>query len=374
MSTEKKKKSGETLQMHIVKRGMTSRSLVWGIRLAAIAFALVLCALLIYSITKLNPVKVYVSMFKGAFRGSLRTWNTVRDTMVLLCIALGLAPAFKMKFWNIGAEGQVLVGGIATAACMIYLGNKLPMVLTLVVMFVASCLAGAVWGLIPALFKAKWNTNETLFTLMMNYIAIQLTAYFVALWENPYGSNSVGLINPDTRGGWFPSILGMDYLLNVLLVLALTVGMYFYLRNSKQGYEISVVGDSENTARYVGMNVKRIILRTMLISGAICGLAGCIAVAGTSHTISTEIGGGRGFTAIIVAWMAKFDAFGMIAYSFLLVFLEKGAMQIASDFGLNNETSEIMKGIILFVVLGSEFFLNYKISFRKMGAKEDKNA
>ncbi|MBQ7320267.1 MAG: ABC transporter permease [Clostridia bacterium] len=374
MSTEKKKKSGESWQMHIVKREMLSRPRAWGIRLAAIAIALVLCALLIYSITKLNPVKVYVSMFKGAFRGSLRTWNTIRDTMVLLCISLGLAPAFKMKFWNIGAEGQVLVGGIATAACMIYLGNQLPLPLLLVVMFVASCLAGAVWGLIPALFKAKWNTNETLFTLMMNYIAIQLTAYFVALWENPYGSNSVGLINPDTHGGWFPPLFGMDYLLNVILVLALTVGMYFYLRNSKQGYEIAVVGDSENTARYVGMNVKRIILRTMIISGAICGLAGCIAVAGTSHTISTEIGGGRGFTAIIVAWMSKFNAFGMIAYSFLLVFLEKGAMQIASDFGLNNETSEIMKGIILFVVLGSEFFLNYKISFRKISAKEEKNA
>ncbi|MBO5248983.1 MAG: ABC transporter permease [Clostridia bacterium] len=355
--------------LRIVKRDGLTPWKSWLIRGCALLIALVICALFVYSITKLNPLSVYGSMAKGAFGTTRRMWITFQDTAVLLCVALGLAPAFKMKFWNIGAEGQILVGGISTAACMIYLGDVLPLWLTILLMVVSSTLAGALWGLIPALFKAKWNTNETLFTLMMNYIAIQLTLFFVAKWENPIGSNTVGVINPDTKGGWLPEIGSSrtisPYLLPVIIVLALTVFMFFYLRNSKQGYEISIVGDSENTARYAGMNVKKIVLRTMLLSGGICGLAGFINVAGISHTISTSTSDGRGFTAIIVAWLAKFNAFVMIFVSLLLIFLEKGASQIASDYGLNNEASEIMKGIILFFVLGSEFFINYRLVFCK---------
>ena len=207
------------------------------------------------------------------------------------------------------------------------------------------------------------NLNKILCTFCA--ILMVLTAFCVTKWENPYGSNSVGIINPVTRGGWMPYIGHNAYILPVLIVLALTIVMFFYLRNSKQGYEISIVGDSENTAKYAGMNVKKIVLRTMLISGGICGLAGFINVSGASHTISEGIAGGRGFTAIIVAWLAKFNAFVMIFVSLLLVFLEKGASQIASDHGLNSEASEIMKGIILFFVLGSEFFINYRLVFRK---------
>ena len=351
--------------LRIVKRDGLSPWKAWLFRGIAVVAALLLCALFVFTVTKLNPLQVYGSMAAGAFGTTRRMWVTFRDTAILLCVALGLAPAFKMKFWNIGAEGQILVGGITTAACMIYLGDVLPLWLTIIIMVVSSTLAGALWGLIPALFKAKWDTNETLFTLMMNYIAIQLTAFFVSKWENPFGSNSVGIINPVTRGGWLPYIGKNAYILPILIVLALTFFMYFYLRNSKQGYEIAIVGDSENTAKYAGMNVKKIILRTMLISGGICGLAGFINVSGSSHTISDGIAGGRGFTAIIVAWLAKFNAFVMIFVSLLLVFLEKGASQIASDHGLNNEASEIMKGIILFFVLGSEFFINYRLIVRK---------
>ncbi len=351
--------------LRIVKKDETKPFIAWGIRIAALVLALLICALFVFFITHLNPFEVYGSMTEGAFGTMRRSWITFRDTAILLCVALGLAPAFKMRFWNIGAEGQILVGGIATAACMIYLGDVLPLWLTLIIMVLASTAAGAIWGLIPALFKAKWNTNETLFTLMMNYIAIQLTAFFVTKWENPFGSNSVGIINPMTRGGWLPYIGGNAYILPILIVLGVTVFMFFYLRNSKHGYEISIVGDSENTARYAGMNVKKIVLRTMLISGAICGLAGFINVSGASHTISINVAGGRGFTAIIVAWLAKFNSFVMIFVSLLLVFLEKGASQIASDHGLNNEASEIMKGIILFFVLASEFFINYRLVFRK---------
>ena len=335
------------------------------IRLIGLTLALVVCAVIIYALTKLNPLKVYAAMFKGAFGTNKRIWVTIRDIVMLLCISVGLAPAFKMRFWNIGAEGQVLVGGIAAAACMIYLGKMIPTMPLLVLMFVLSLVAGGIWGIIPAIFKARWNANETLFTLMMNYIAIQLTSFFVAKWENPFGSNTVGIINQMTKAGWFPSIGGQMYLLNVIIVVALAVLMYLYLRYSKQGYEIAVVGESENTARYAAINVKTVVIRTMAISGAICGIAGFIAVAGASHTISTSTAGGQGFTAIIVAWLSRFNTFIMMAISALLVFLEKGAIEIASQFDLNDFVSEMITGIILFFILGSEFFINYKVRFRR---------
>jgi len=360
---------GEPL-VRIVKRDAVSAKKAWGIRIIGILCALIVCAVLIFIITKLNPLSVYTTMFQGAFGTARRSWQTIRDAMMLLCVSLGLAPAFKMRFWNIGAEGQILVGGVATAGCMIYLGDKLPTLLLFAVMFVASILAGALWGFIPALFKAKFGTNETLFTLMMNYIAIQLTSYFVALWEKPFGSNTVGIINDRTNAGWFQPLFGMQYGWNVVVVLLLTFGMYFYLKHSKQGYEIQVVGESENTARYAGINVKRVIMRTMILSGAICGLSGFIAVAGASHTISVSTAGGRGFTAIIVAWLSKFNSFVMIIFSFLLAFLDKGAAEIASKFNLNDYVSDMIEGIILFFVLGSEFFINYKLIFRKKSADE----
>lgn len=350
--------------IRISKRTGISRGKAWGIRAIALLLALVVAGLVIFAIVKLSPLKIYAAMFEGAFGTTKRSWVTIRDTMMMLCIAIGLAPAFKMKFWNIGAEGQILVGGIATAACMIYFGGKLPSPILFLVMIIASLIAGAIWGVIPGVFKAKWNTNETLFTLMMNYVAIQLTSYCVSKWENPFGSNSVGIINQKTQAGWFPAIFGQSYMLNVIIVLALAVAMYIYLKSSKQGYEIAVVGDSENTARYAGISVKKVYIRTMALSGAICGIAGFLAVSGASHTISTSTAGGRGFTAIIVAWLAKFNTFVMILISFLLIFLEKGAVEIASRYNLNDYASQIITGIILFFILGSEFFINYKVNFR----------
>lgn len=359
--------------IRITRRGTLPRWRAWGIRLIAVFISLVVCGLLIYSLVKLNPVKVYVSMWDGAFGTARRTWYTLRDAMMLLCIGVGLAPAFKMRFWNIGAEGQILVGGIATAACMIYLGKDgMPTWLLFIVMIVASMVAGIIWGVIPALFKSRWNTNETLFTLMMNYIAIQLTSFFVAKWEHPAGSNSVGIINQTSKIGWFPELFGQQYLLNVIIVMVIAIAMFLYLRYSKHGYEIAVVGESENTAKYIGINVKKVIVRTMCLSGAICGLSGFIAVSGASHTISTSTAGGRGFTAIIVAWLAKFNTIVMVIIAMLLAFLEKGAVEIASTYNLNDYASEMITGIILFFILGSEFFINYQLKFRKSAKKEAK--
>ncbi|MGI6330592.1 MAG: ABC transporter permease [Zhaonellaceae bacterium] len=351
--------------VRISKRGVPIP--IWkamGIRALALLAALIICAIIIFSIVKLNPLKVYIAMFEGAFSTNKRMWVTIRDAMMLLCIAVGLAPAFKMRFWNIGAEGQILMGGIVSAACMIYLSKHMATLPMMLLMLVLSILAGGIWGFIPGIFKAKWGTNETLFTLMMNYIAIQITAYFVALWENPIGSNTVGVINPRTKIGWFPELFGQPYTLNVILVLVLVVFMYLYLRYTKQGYEVAVVGESENTARYAAIDVPKVIMRTTFISGAICGIAGFLAVSGASHTISTNTAGGRGFTAIIVAWLAQFNSFVMIPISALLVFLDKGAIEIASRYNLNNHVSNMLIGIILFFILGSEFFINYQVKFR----------
>ena len=221
-------------------------------------------------------------------------------------------------------------------------------------------LSGVIWGVIPAFFKAHWNTNETLFTLMMNYVAIQLVEYFLKVADKT-GSNVVG---PDLlTHGWFPEIFGVKYLLNILIVAIVCVAMHIYLRYSKHGYEIAVVGESENTAHYIGINVKKVIIRTMALSGAICGLAGLLLVGGSSHSIDSNLVDGRGFTAIIVAWLAKMNPFVMILISALLSFLDKGAVQIASDFGLNEYVSQIISGVILFFILGSEFFINYQVKF-----------
>ena len=317
------------------------------------------------ALTGENPLQIYVTMFKGNFSSERRLWMLLQSIAMLLCVSLAVTPAFKMRFWNIGAEGQVLVGGLATAACMIMFGNKMPNWLLIIVMIVCSMLAGAIWALIPAIFKAKFNTNETLFTLMMNYVGIQLVSYFVILWENPKGSGHIGIINQSTQAGWLPTIGSQKYMLNIIIVLAITVFMYIYLKYSKHGYELAVVGESENTARYIGVNVNKVIIRTMLLSGALCGVAGLLLVGGTDHTIATTTAGGRGFTAIMVSWLAKFNPIYMIATSFLLAFFERGASEISTIFNLDQSFSDIISGIILFFIIGSEFFINYEIKFTK---------
>ena len=357
---------------HIVKRGALPWYQAWGIRAAAIVLALLFCALVTSLTTGENPLQVYSTMIYGAVGTPRKIWILGQNIALLLCVSLAVTPAFRMRFWNIGGEGQVLAGALAAAACMICLSDKLPNGALIAVMAVSSIAAGAIWGLIPAIFKAKWNTNETLFTLMMNYVATQLVAYFVIIWESPKGSGKVGIINQATELGWLPQIGNYKYLLNIIIVAVLTVGMYIYLNYSKHGYEIAVVGESERTARYVGIKVEKVIVRTMLLSGAICGIAGLLLVGGTDHTISTTIAGGRGFTAVMVSWLAKFNPIFMILTSFLLVFLDRGAGEISTTFGLNHSFADILTGIILFFIIGSEFFITYKISFRRSAKHAEK--
>lgn len=355
---------------HIVKRAAIPWQKALIIRAVAIIMALIICAVVTTITTGIDPIKVFQSIFVGAFGSARKTWITLQNTAILLLISLALTPAFKMKFWNIGGEGQVLIGGLAAAACMICLGNKLPNGLVIVCMIIASLVAGMIWGIIPAFFKAKWNTNETLSTLMMNYIATQLVAFYTIVWEVPKGSGKIGIINQNSNVGWLPQLFGSKYLLTIVVAVIVTIFMYVYLNYSKHGYEISVVGESENTARYIGIKVEKVIIRTMLLSGAICGLVGLLLVGGINHTVTTTIAGGQGFTAVLVSWMAKFNPLTMIFSSILIIFMDRGASEISTSFGLNHSYSDILTGIILFFIIGCEFFISYRLQFRKKDEKE----
>ena len=355
---------------HIVKRDALPWYQAVEIRAVAIVLALVLCGILTTITTGIDPIEVYKSIFTGAFGTERKTWITLQNLSILLLIALALTPAFKMKFWNIGGEGQVLIGGLAAGACMICLGDKLPNGVLILVMVLASIAAGAFWGFVPAFFKAKWNTNETLSTLMMNYIATQLVAFYTIVWEVPKGSGKIGIINQNSNAGWLPQIFGSKYLLSIVVAVVVTLLMYIYLNYSKQGYEISVVGESENTAKYVGIKVEKVIVRTMLLSGAVCGLVGLLLVGGINHTITTTIAGGQGFTGVLVSWMSKFNPLTMVFSSFLIIFMDRGAGEISTAFGLNHSYADILTGIILFFIIGCEFFISYRLQFRKKAEKE----
>ena len=354
---------------HISKRDTLPLPKALLIRGGILVLELVFCGLITTLLTGQDPIAVYRTILKGAFGSPRRIGVTFRNVAVLLGISLAVTPAFKMRFWNIGAEGQTIIGCLATTTCMILLGGKVSNGLLILISFAAALLAGAIWGFLPAFFKAKWNTNETLFTLMMNYIAMQLTSYFIIVWEVPKGAGKIGIINQDTRAGWLPEV-GNSYLLPILIVGLMTVLMYVYLQYSKHGYEIAVVGESQRTASYAGIKVDRVIIRTMVLSGALCAMMGFIMTAGIDHTLTTTIVDSRGFTAVMVSWMSKFNPFIMIASSLLLVTMDRGASEVASTLSLNHSFADILTGIILFFIIATEFFITYKVTLRKSSRKE----
>ncbi len=368
MDNAKAAKTREPL-FHIVKRTDIPFWKGWLIRIAAVLAALVVCGIIIVALTGKNPFEMYQYMFEGSFKTERKFWKMLQDLAMLLCVALAVTPAFKMRFWNIGAEGQVLIGGLGAAICMKLLGDdgaQLSNELLLPITILTAVVFGAIWGVIPAIFKANWNTNETLFTLMMNYIATFLVAYFLVIWV-PSGSSSLG----KQKYGKLP-VIGNDYLLIILIVLALTIGLYIYLNYTKHGYEISVVGESVRTARYIGINEGKVIIRTMILSGALCGLAGYLIAAGLDQTVTTESAGGQGFTGIMVAWLGKFNPLAMMLTAGLIQVLNQGAGQISQDFDVSGALPSVITGIILFFIIGSEFFINYEVHFRGHGGKRGK--
>lgn len=348
------------LPFHIVKRDALPLWKSLAIRVAAIVISLLLCSVLSIFLIDKSPLVFFKTMFNAVFSNSILLWQFAKDTAVLLCISLAITPAFRMRFWNIGAEGQTLIGALAAIAIAFYLGNGLPNGVLLIVMFIAAVFAGALWALIPAIFKAKWNANETLFTLMMNYVAMELVNFCISVWVQ----SGSGTLTP-LSVGHLPQVFN-SYFLLIAIVLVLTVLVYIYLRHTKQGYEISVVGESENTARYIGIKVNSVIIRTMIISGAICGIAGFLIASALDHTVSAESTvGGLGFTAIMVSWLAKFNPLAMIGTSAFITFLRKGTKNLA----IRAAFPDIVVGMVLFFIIGCEFFINYQIKFRHSDKK-----
>lgn len=349
--------------IRLAKRDDMGTLAAWAIRIGSILAALVLFAGLIIAVGY-DPISVYGAMVGGALGSPLNIQQTVKLMIPLLGAALAIAPAFKMKFWNIGVEGQITVGGIFATYFALTFQNSWPGYVLIPVMFLAAAIGGGLWGMLPAAFRAKWGTNETLFTLMLNYIAIGIVKYLQGgPWEKvPKGTQMIDRFAPAAR---MPEIWGITA--GGFIVLVLVVFMFLYLRYTKHGYQIAVVGESEATARYAGIRVGGVIVRTMFVSGAVAGIVGFIMVSGINYTLSDSVAGGVGFTGITVAWLAQLNPIGMVFISALLAVLEKGASTIntLTHNALPESMSDMLTGLILFCMLASEFFIRYRMILRK---------
>lgn len=361
--------------VRVVKRPHIARNKAFLYRGLALLAALLAGGLLV-ALLGYSPVQMYGDMVSGAigktFIGltkkgvlafSASSQATMKIATLLLITSLGLTMAFKMRFWNIGGEGQILVGAICSSAIAVYFGSTWPGWLLISTMFLAGAIGGGLYGLLPAYCKARWGTNETLFTLMLNYIAINFITYlqYQPAWQ--MDGTSFPKIREFSEATRLPTVLGVH--VGWIIALLMAVLLYLYFTKTKQGYEVTVVGESANTARYAGMKVPHIILRTMFISGAICGFAGFLQVSGADGTLTTDSAGGAGFTAITVAWLSGMNPLLMILYSAFIAILERGSNRIQTTMGIPKSAADMLVGIILFFMLGVEFFINYRLVFRK---------
>lgn len=348
--------------VRLSKRDYIDPKKAMAIRVGSIVVALILSSIPIM-LTGVNPITAYSVMIQGSLGKSYYIQDTVKKAIPLLICAIGIAPCFKMGFWNIGAEGQLTFGAICASFFAINFGAKLPSAVILPIMAIAAAIGGAIWGFIPGFFKAKYNTNETLFTLMMNYIAIGMVKWLQGgqgLWEGRAGTQLIPNFHENT---YLPSVFGIHC--GWIIALVLVVFIYIYMNKTKHGYEVAVIGDSLNTARYAGMNVGWVMMRTMLLSGAISGIAGFVILAGANHTLTSTIADGAGFTSITISWLSRLNSFVMIAISMLLAIIAKGSSYLNKKKGVPAAAADIVSGILLFCMLSGEFFIKYKMVFRK---------
>lgn len=350
-----------------VKRTELTRKQIIILRTSALILSLAAGGLFIF-VLGYNPFTIYGTIILGAFRSAMAMQATIKIMIPLFITSLGVTLAFKMRFWNIGAEGQIIVGATCATFFALYC-SEWNHLLLVIVMLLAGMLGGGLWGLIPAIFKVKFNTNETLFTLMLNYIALYIVAYFRdGPWQDPNAQGYAKIARFDSNAA-LDKVFGVQ--IGWIISLILLVIVAIYLKRSKQGYEISVVGESKETARYAGMDVSKIVLRTMFFSGAVCGLAGMVQATGSDITLTTNVAGGVGFTAIIVAWLAQLNPIAILVVSFLFSVLEKGSSVIQSTYGLSTDCADVLQGIILFFILGCEFFVRYKFIKRNKGEMQN---
>ena len=331
------------------------------IRTAAILLALIFSAFFI-SLLGHSPLSVYYSMIEGAFGTDYRIKETIIKAVPLIITSLGISLAFRLKFWNIGAEGQIMMGAFGATFCALHF-QDIPSYFLLLLMGGASMICGGVWGAIPAYFRAKFRTNETIFTLMMNYIALKWLTYLqYGPWKDP-GALGFPKIPGFAENAILPNLFGVH--IGWLIALILIVIIYFFINHTKIGYEIKVIGESENTGRYAGMNVKIIIIYTIFLSAGLCGLTGMIEASAVNKTLTIDITRGVGYTAIITSWLSSLRAPVIAIVCILFAAMIQGGTFIQMAFQIPQSAAQILQGMILFFVLGSEFFVRYRISYTK---------
>lgn len=356
--------------LRLEKRIEPAAHLRWSVPLGSVVAALVASGLLLLTFG-VNPFETFAAMYRGAFGGLFSgDVYAVSETLVratpLILTGLAVAVAFKMKFWNIGAEGQLVMGGVAASGVALFLPEAMPSVpQTLVVygllMGGAAVLAGAIWALIPALLKAYLNVNEIIVTLMLNYIAILwYSQLFTTSWKDPDGFGFPGSALFGEYA-WLPKFWGTRVNGALFIGLIAAVVVWVLLAKTRAGYEIRLIGDNPEAARYAGVSIFRNIVLVMLVSGGLAGLAGMGEVAGISHKLQQGLAANNGFTAIIVAWVAKLNPWAVVVVSVLLAGLFVGGDQIQLSMGLPASVAQVVQGVILFFVLGGDIFATYRI-------------
>ncbi|MBO5317592.1 MAG: ABC transporter permease [Oscillospiraceae bacterium] len=369
--------------MHIVKRENLPLWQKVCLYVGAVAAALLLGAVLLLAIG-VDPIAYYNRMFTLGTVGNPIAYkvyaNYLADLVPLVLTSLALSLAFKMKFWNIGGEGQFIMGALATAVVAIKLGGVLPTAVVLILMCLAAMVAAGIYGLIVAALKVKFGTNETLLTLMLNYVALYLLTYLMETkvpWNFLLDPTAVRPVPQSfDKMVKFPSIpLVGKFSLNVCVIFVVLIGLliHVYLRRTKQGYEISVVGDSAGTARYAGMKVGPIVLRTVFLSACLIGLAAAFKV-GSTGILSTTITEDVGWTGIIVAWLAQLNTWAIFLVSALVCVLHYGSTVAAATFAqVDSSFANMLQGVILFLVLAADFFTRFRVVMVKKGGSDHGN-
>lgn len=306
-----------------------------------------------------QPAVVFAKMFNGALGSPYAISETIVKAIPLMVAGIAISLAFRMKLWNIGAEGQIYMGAFAASGIALALGHGSPYII-IPLMMMAGFAAGALWGLVPGILKAYWQVNETIITLMLNYIGIFWVDYIVfGPWKDP---NSMGFpLTPIFSSAAQLPTLG-DSRVHLGLIFAGIIAIVFYLmvQYTRWGYEVRVIGESSHAARYAGMNVPKNIILVMMISGGIAGIAGMIEVSGITHRLQQGISPGYGYTAIIVAWLARLNPFAIILVAFLFGALVVGGFAVQMV-GVSFSITQILQGTVLFFLLAGEIFLRYKL-------------
>jgi len=311
-----------------------------------------------------DAAETYRRMIQGAFGSPYAISETIVKAIPLALTGLAVSVAFRMKLWNIGAEGQLYMGAFAAGGVVLLLGGDLPSWLLLSIMLVAGFAAGAVWALIPGTLRALWNVNETITTLLLNYVAISWVSYLVfGPWKDP---NAMGfpLAPRFPQAAYLPVIPGSRVHIGILVAVAVAVLLYIVMKYTRWGYEVRVTGESPEAARYAGMNVVRNILLVMLVSGGIAGMTGMIEVSGITHRLQQDISASYGYTGIIIAWLARLNPFTVLLVAFLFGALLVGGFGVQT-YGIPYAIVLMLQGAVLFFLLAGDIMLKYRLTITR---------